>query len=218
MFYMLSGGSMPIAAFPIGPLETNAYVLYENQDAVLFDPGGDLRAGLQEVLDFLTRLKLTPQAVILTHMHFDHVMGVAQLAKSFPGVKILGSKREEGMLRATFGANSWGMPPVSAFEYENLAPGEHEFGAVACTVFDTPGHSAGGLSVYVPKENAVIVGDLLFYRSIGRTDLPGSNHQQLIQSLQQCIYNLPDATIVYPGHGPETSVGDEKRSNPFVRA
>jgi glyoxylase-like metal-dependent hydrolase (beta-lactamase superfamily II) len=209
---------MPIAAFPIGPLETNAYVLYEKEDAVIVDPGGDLRGGLRSVLDFLSRQKLIPQAVVLTHMHFDHVMGVAQLVQSFPGIKVFGAGREEGLLRASFGAGTWGMPPVPAFEYEDLAPGPHDFGAVSCSVFATPGHSAGGLSLYVPKDNAVIVGDLLFYRSIGRTDLPGSNHQQLIQSLQQHIYTLPSDVIVYPGHGPETNVGDEKRLNPFVRA
>ncbi|MDR2727321.1 MAG: MBL fold metallo-hydrolase [Deltaproteobacteria bacterium] len=209
---------MPIAAFPIGPLETNAYVLHEKQDAIIVDPGGDLRSGLQHVLDFLSRHALTPQAVILTHMHFDHVMGVAQTVKSFPGIKVFGARKEDGMLRASFGSGTWGMPPVPAFEYEDLAPGDHNFGAVACTVFSTPGHSAGGLSLYVPKDNAVIVGDLLFYRSIGRTDLPGSDHQQLVKSLQQHIYSLPPATIVYAGHGPETNVGDEKQLNPFVRA
>ena len=208
---------MPIAAFPIGPLETNAYVLYEQQDAVIVDPGGDLRAGLQSVLDFLSRNKLNPQAVVLTHMHFDHVMGVAQLVNSFPGIKVFGSKKDDGMLHASFSSGTWGMPPVPAFEYEDLAPGDHSFGAVACTVFATPGHSAGSLSLYVPKENAVIVGDLLFYRSIGRTDLSGSNHQHLIRSLQQHIYTLPPTTVVYAGHGPETRVGDEKQFNPFVR-
>lgn len=208
---------MSIAVFPLGPLETNAYVLYEKQDAVIVDPGGDLRAGLQRVLDFLSQHKLTPQAVFLTHMHFDHVMGVAQLVESFPGIKVLGSKDDDPILRASFGSGTWGMPPVPAFEYDGLAPGDHNFGAVAGTIFATPGHSPGGLSMYVPRDNAVIVGDLLFYRSIGRTDLPGSNHQQLIRSLQQHIYTLPSATVVYSGHGPETSVGDEKQFNPFVR-
>ena len=208
---------MPIAVFPIGPLETNAYVLHAQQDAILVDPGGDLRGGLTRILDFLTQNKLTLRAVILTHMHFDHVLGVAQLVKSCPDVKVYGSTRDDMILKPSFGSNSWGMPPVTPFPYEPLEPGEHTFGAIACTVMATPGHSAGSLSIYVPKENAVFVGDLLFYRSVGRTDLPGSNHQQLIQSLQEQIYTLPPDTVAYPGHGPETRVGDEKKLNPFVR-
>ena len=209
---------MPIADFPLGLLQTNTYVLYEKQDAIIIDPGGGMQAGLQHVLDFLQQNRLAPQAVILTHMHYDHVMGVAQLVESFPGIKVLGSRKSDDMLLASFraGVRGRGMP-VPAFTYDDLLPGDHSFGAIACTVFATPGHSPCGLSVYVPKENAVIVGDLLFYRAIGRTDLPGSDKQQLIQSLQQHIYTLPPATVVYPGHGLETSVGEEKQFNPAVR-
>lgn len=208
---------MSIAVFPIGPLETNAYVLYAQQDAVLVDPGGDLRGGLTRIIEFLEQNKLTLRAVLLTHLHFDHVLGVAQLVKAFPGLKVYGSRADDPILRPSFGSNSWGMPPVTPFEYEDLAPGEHHFGAIACTVLATPGHSAGSLSFYAPAEKAIFVGDLLFYRSVGRTDLPGSDHQALIHSLQTQVYTLPADTVAYPGHGPETRVGDEKQHNPFVR-
>ena len=206
---------MPIAVFPTGPLETNTYVLYEKQDAVIIDPGGDLQAGLQHVLDFLSQHGLTPHAVILTHTHYDHVLGVAQIIESIPGMKVFGSNKNDDKLREIFAFGARGMS-VPAFGYEDLVPGDHAFGAVACTVFATPGHSPCSVSVYVPKENAIIVGDLLFYRAVGRTDLPGSQHQQLVQSIRQHIYTLPPATVVYPGHGPETSVGEEKQFNPSV--
>ncbi len=214
---MTYGGRMPIAVFPIGPLETNAYVLHEKQDAVIVDPGGDMRGGLPLILDFLSRNKLTAQAVLLTHLHFDHVLGVAQLLEACPGVKVYASRDDDAILRPSFTGSTWGMPPVRPFEYEPLTPGEYTFGAVSLKVLATPGHSSGSLSFYLPQEEAVIVGDLLFYRSVGRTDLPGSDPQKLVDSLKQHIYTLPPQTTAYPGHGPETVVGDEMKLNPFVR-
>lgn len=209
---------MPIAVFPIGPLETNAYLVHSGSDAILVDAGGDLRGGLNGIIEFITSHKLTLHAVLLTHMHFDHVLGVAQLVKQYPNMKVLGSKADDSLLQSSFGGNgSWGMPPVARFSFDDLTEGEHHFGSIACTVFATPGHSQGSVSIYLPSETAVFVGDLLFYRSVGRTDLPGSEPMRLMQSLQNCIYTLPPETKAYPGHGPETVVGDEKKLNPFVR-
>ena len=208
---------MPIAVFPIGPLETNAYVLHEQQDAVVVDPGGDMRGGLTRILDFLSQNTLTLQAVLLTHLHFDHVLGVAQLVEACPGVKVYASCDDDAILRSSFSGSMWGMPPVRSFEYEDMLPGEYSFGAINLRTMSTPGHSAGSLSFYLPQEDSVIVGDLLFYRSVGRTDLPGSDHPKLEASLRTHIYTLPPQTKAYPGHGPETVTGDEKKLNPFVR-
>jgi len=209
---------MPITVFPIGPLETNAFVAHEKQDAIIVDPGGDLRSGLTRILDFLKQNTFTLQAVLLTHLHFDHVLGVAQLVQAFPGLKVYASQQDDPILQPSFGSGEWGMPPVSRFTYEDITPGKHSYGAVSLEVIPTPGHSEGSTSFYFPQDGAIIVGDLLFYRAVGRTDFPGGDFQKLVDSLRNHVYTLPPQTVAYPGHGPETVIGDEMRLNPFVRA
>lgn len=96
-----------------------------------------------------------------------------------------------------------------------MPAGETSFGGMACRVLETPGHTPGGVSLYFPAEKLVFTGDALFYRSMGRTDFPGGDHAVLLRSINDVLFTLPDSTVVYPGHGPATTIGDERKNNPF---
>ena len=109
-----------------------------------------------------------------------------------------------------------GMPKTPAFPYSLVALGQQTFAGLECTVLHVPGHTPGGLSYYFPAASVVFAGDALFYRSVGRTDFPGGDADTLFSAIRTKLFTLPESTVVYPGHGPETTIGDEKRSNPFV--
>ncbi|MFP4169288.1 MAG: MBL fold metallo-hydrolase [Desulfonatronovibrionaceae bacterium] len=202
---------MSIKTFALGPLETNCFLVHNGSIAVVIDPGGDPT----EVVDFLRARGLALQAVLNTHLHFDHIQGNAGLAREF-SARILASSADGFLLDAEVGGGGFmGFPRTPGFEYEDLSPGEYEFAGNICNVLATPGHSPGSLSFYFPEAGAVFSGDLLFYRSIGRTDFPGGDQDLLIKSAREKIFTLPPETMVYPGHGPETRVRDEELHNPF---
>lgn len=202
---------MPIATFPLGPLSTNSYIIHNADQAIAIDVGGDPAP----MLEYLQTHKLILADICLTHMHFDHLYGVASLAEA-TGAPVLAPDADEP-IRDTESAKGgiWGMPPVTPFKMETLPLGKIKLAGMECTILSTPGHTPGGVSLYFPAENAVFTGDALFYRSIGRTDFPCGNHQQLLQSINEKLFTLPDNVEVYPGHGPATTIGDEKRLNPF---
>ena len=114
------------------------------------------------------------------------------------------------------GSGAWGFPPVTTFKWEDLKEGPHTFGSIKCEVLTTPGHTPGSLSIYFPELNSIMTGDLLFYHSVGRTDFPGSSQEALRKSLHKKIFILPQETAVYPGHGPNTNVGEELANNPYL--
>lgn len=206
---------MPIAEFSIGPLGTNCYVIHKNGDAVVVDPGGTEDCGLNEVLLFLEEQKLTVHAVLLTHLHFDHIYGVAELMRR--GASAHASAADFHMLESSLGRGKvYGFPLAEGFTAQALVAGPFSFGAVNGTVLSTPGHTPGGLSFYLPEENSVLAGDTLFARSIGRTDLPGGDFPTLRTSIVEQLFTLPENTVVYPGHGPQTSIGSEKANNPYI--
>lgn len=203
---------MAIAVFPIGPLSTNSYIISQGQDAVAIDVGGEPGP----ILAYLTEHKLLLIDICLTHMHFDHLYGVAELAEA-TGAPVL-APEGDGAIMTTESARGgiWGMPKVPEFKTRPLALGKNVFGGMQCEVLSTPGHTPGGVSFYFPSQNAVFTGDALFYRSLGRTDFPGGDHGQLLRSIKNILFELPDATVVYPGHGPSTTIGEEKIHNPFI--
>lgn len=205
---------MPIVSFPVGPLETNCLILYDAGQAVVLDPGAGRKGGLDRVLDFLEAHALTVAAVFCTHLHFDHVTGAAELAEAFKA-PIYGGEADRYLLDDTVAA-SWGFPPVPPFTFRALEEGEHTFGPFACRVLFTPGHTPGSFSLHVPAEQALFSGDLLFRRSVGRTDLPGGDAAALRASIRNKVLTLPPETTVYPGHGPETTVGAEAACNPYL--
>ena len=210
---------MPIATYPIGPLETNCHIVYNSHDALVVDPGGELDDGLQDVVDFITRNRLTLQAILLTHLHFDHIYGAAELSGLNRGVPIYAAEADLPMLPAYLSSGEkWGLPPVKPFTPAVIAEGPCTFGSIKGEIRFTPGHTPGGLSLWLPDEHAVLCGDSLFYRSIGRTDLPGGDIHTLATSISEKLFTLPDDTAAYPGHGLTTTIGDEKQHNPFVRA
>ncbi|MDR3175872.1 MAG: MBL fold metallo-hydrolase [Desulfovibrio sp.] len=203
---------MQIASFPLGPLETNCFVIHNDSEAVAVDPGGPPAS----VLRYLDAHKLTLTHILLTHLHFDHTFGVAQLAAK-TGAQILASEEDRYMLANEMGGGGvWGLPRVEKFDFQPLAPGEITLLGAVCKVIATPGHTPGGLSFYFPTLGAVFSGDTLFFRSIGRSDFPGGDFNVLCASIRDVLFRLPGSTAVYSGHGPATVISDEKRKNPFV--
>ena len=202
---------MQIRTFPLGPLETNCYLLHTESDAVAIDPGGDPAT----LVHYLEKQKLTLTHILNTHMHFDHVLGNAALHEA-TGAPILANVTDKYLLQSEFGkGGGFGLPKVPAFSYESLAEGTVTLLGQSCKVLHTPGHTLGSLSFYWASASAVFAGDVLFYRSVGRTDLPGGDSATLRASVQEKLFLLPPATTVYPGHGPSTTIEDERRSNPY---
>lgn len=202
---------MDITTFALGPLQTNGYLLDHAGRALFVDPGGDPAP----VLDALGRRGLALETIVLTHLHFDHAYGVAALAKA-TGAPVLANPADEYLRTSWLGrGGEMGVPAVQDYDYTALGAGEAEFLGLACRVLATPGHSRGSLTLYFPEAGAAFVGDLIFQRSIGRTDFPGGDTDTLLASVRDRIFTLPPDTRLYPGHGPATTVAAEAAHNPF---
>ena len=203
---------MRVTSFPLGPLGTNSYLLDNGTEALAIDVGGDPA----EMLDFLNKNSLKLSAILITHRHFDHLYGVAALQKALDVPCYLPCG--EDVLRDSEAARGgiWGMPMVPAFRETPLPEGKVCLGSIEVTILHTPGHTPGSVSYYIEEAACVFTGDALFYRSVGRTDFPMGDHQALLASIRETLFKLPQETIVYPGHGPESSIGDERQHNPFV--
>ena len=210
---MTGGDPLRVYMMEVGPLAVNAYLVEHagTRKAAVIDPGGDGEAILGEI----ARLGLTVTKILLTHGHFDHV-GAVGLLREKTGAPVHLHPADLGRMT---GASRQGMlfglsvsdppaPDVLVEEGDVVRLEEQEF-----LVAHTPGHTPGCVSFLVGK--MAFVGDLIFAGSIGRTDLPGGNHEQLIESVRKKIFPLPDDTVLFPGHGPATTVGEEKQSNPF---
>ena len=202
---------MPVATFPLGPLQTNSYLIHNAERAVAVDVSGEPAP----MLEYLTEHKLALSAICLTHRHFDHLYGVAELAGATKAV-VYAPTGDDSLAETESGRGGiWGFPPVPPFDSLPMPTGQADFGGMECRVLETPGHTPGGVSLYFPAEKLVFTGDALFYRSMGRTDFPGGDQATLLHSIADVLFKLPDDTTVYPGHGPATSIGDERRNNPF---
>jgi len=197
----------------VGRLQTNCYILQSDSTALVVDPGDEP----ERILRFLTDIAVKPSRIIATHTHFDHVLGVDSIRDKFQ-IPFLIHHDDLSMLesmqsrvRQIMGFSVPPPPKVDQF----LRDGESiAFGEDRLKVIHTPGHSPGSISLVGP--GFVLTGDALFNQSIGRTDLPGGDLDTLVRSITERLFTLDDDTIVYPGHGPETSIGDEKLANPFV--
>jgi hydroxyacylglutathione hydrolase len=198
----------------------NCFVVWvrEGGPCWIVDPGFPPQC--QEALAFIQTHRLKPAALMLTHGHADHIAGVEHILLDWPEVPIVIGQEDDVMLldsdanlSAPFGIRL--KTPRSADRF--LEPGATlDLDGSAWQVLDTSGHSPGGRSLYCPSAGAVIVGDALFAGSIGRTDFPGSNGHLLIRNIREHLLTLPEETVVYSGHGPTTTIGYEKRTNPFV--
>lgn len=199
----------------VGPLAVNCIILgcEETRQGVVVDAGGD--AG--QIIAAVERLGLNIGQVISTHGHFDHVGANRQVLERF-NARLLIHEADAPMLeRAAEVAKAYGIRgDNSPLPDEFLRDGmEISFGMCSMKVLHTPGHTQGGCCLYLEAEKTVITGDTLFADSIGRTDLPGGSHEQLLASIQSKLFTLPDDVVAYPGHGPETTIGHERQYNPY---
>lgn len=203
---------MQIITLPIGPLETNCFLVHSDKEAFVVDPGGKP----SKVLAYLQEHGLTLTHILCTHLHFDHTIGVHDLVAA-SGATVYASEADRYMLATELGRGGiWGIPPVEPYEFTNLEPGEIVLLGMTCKVLATPGHTPGGLSFYFADLQTVFAGDTLFYRSMGRFDFEGGSESALLKSIREQLFSLPEDTRVCCGHGLETSIGDEKRNNPYA--
>ncbi len=210
-----------VKVFTFNPFYENTIVLSnENKECIIFDPGCYDRKEENELKSYIGNNKLRPVKLINTHGHVDHVFGNAFIYDTY-GLKPELHKDELQVLRtAPAISNAYGVPfPAPSPEPEKFIEDGDEipFGDMTLKAILCPGHSPASLCFYIERHSVLIGGDVLFRDSIGRTDLPGGDHDTLLKMIKTRVYTLPDDTIVYPGHGPETTVGYEKKNNPFVR-
>jgi len=199
----------------VGPIATNSYILYcpVTKDAIIIDPGGD-----PEIIEkSIDEKSLTPTMVILTHGHSDHMASAAEIMRNYNVGLAIHSDDIETMKKSVEDAPLWGLGKIEEPEVEITLAEEDKIkvGEITGTVINTPGHTKGGISLKF--DGVVFAGDTLFAGSIGRTDFFGGNHETLLDSIRTKLFELPDDTIVYCGHGPSTTIGDEKTCNPFFK-
>jgi hydroxyacylglutathione hydrolase len=210
---------LTVKTFVFNPVQENTYVLSDEKDACfIIDPGcyfGNERAAIQE---YIEQQGLSPQMLLNTHCHLDHVFGNKWVHDSWNLPLHLHEKEVPVLALAPEMGLAWGMP------FENyrgerifLTPGDDvTLGAHRLKILFLPGHSPGSVGFYCAEQGFLIGGDVLFRESIGRTDLPGGDHMTLLQSIREELWPLPEDTIVYPGHGEPTTIGWEKAHNPFL--
>jgi hydroxyacylglutathione hydrolase len=209
---------LEVKKFVFNPFMENTYVLFdETSECMIIDPGCTEKDEETELVEFIQGKNLTVKKLINTHCHIDHVLGNA-FVKSKYGVDLFIHRIEEAVLKAvkTYASN------YGFFQYQDSAPNQFlnegdtvSFGNQQFQVLFVPGHSPGHIALYHSSSKTLISGDVLFENSIGRTDLPGGDFDTLIKSIHQKLFTLPDEVTVYCGHGSETTIGFEKRTNPF---
>ncbi|OIU71015.1 MBL fold metallo-hydrolase [Rossellomorea aquimaris] len=201
---------------PLGPLQTNCYVLWNDENKCLIvDPGAEG----EKLVSWLNENNLKPLAILLTHAHFDHIGAVDTIRGTYDIPVYIDEKESDWLADPGLnGSGLFGMGQIQAGPADRIITSENTLTIDDFTlrVFKTPGHSPGSLSYYVQSEGIVFAGDTLFMGSIGRSDLPGGSHQELLSSIHDHLLTLPEETEVLPGHGPATSVGNEMDGNPFL--
>jgi len=197
----------------VGQLQTNCYILKSGNEAIIVDPGDEP----ERILKFIKGISATQRRIVATHTHFDHVLGVDGIRKATKAPFLIHRddlpmlESMQSRVRQFMGFEVPPPPKVDGY----LKHGEFlNLGDETIRILHTPGHSPGSISL--SGDGYVLTGDALFNQSIGRTDLPGGDLETLIRSIRERLFKLDDDTIVYPGHGPETTIGDEKLANPFV--
>jgi glyoxylase-like metal-dependent hydrolase (beta-lactamase superfamily II) len=203
--------------FPVGPLQCNCSVIGDEKthEAMVIDPGDQIEG----ILEILRQEKLMLKQIVITHAHIDHVGGAMKL-KAATGAPILMNQNDYGLLKMLDMQAAWiGMrPPGDVQVDETISQGRVlKIGEISSNVIHTPGHTEGSICVYFPQEKKLIAGDTLFAGSIGRTDLPGGSMDKIMRSLHTHVLALPDETEVLPGHGPVTTIGEERETNPFLQ-
>lgn len=210
-----------VKVFLFSPIRENTYIVYNDENqCMIIDPGCYSDTEREALAAYVESRKLKPVLLVNTHCHLDHVFGNKFVAETWGLVPYIHADEQAMLDYAPTSGLMWNLPfDAWQGEVRYLVPGEKlTLGKDSLDILLTPGHSPGSLSFYAPAEGFVIAGDVLFRESIGRTDLPGGHMDTLARSIRTQLYTLPDNTRVLPGHGPETTIGWEKRHNPFVQA
>src|SRR5215467_3775899 len=202
---------------PVGPLQCNCSVIGDEatHEGMVIDPGDEI----DEILALIRKHQLQIKQIVITHAHIDHVGGAMKL-RAATGAPILLNQNDYALLKMLDAQAAWvGMASPGEVEIDQSVGQSDKVkaGSIVADVIHTPGHTEGSICLYFPVEKKLIAGDTLFAGSIGRTDLPGGSFDKIIQSLHSKLLALPDDTVVVPGHGPITTIGEERESNPFLR-
>jgi hydroxyacylglutathione hydrolase len=208
----------------VGLLQCNCSILGDEAsgEAIVVDPGADI----PRIMAVLNRHKLTVKQILITHAHIDHIAGAARL-KHLTGAPILYNPRDLPLVKMMDVQAGWlGIPTPEVLPPDDTLEEGRVIAIGACpeqgrrglsgNILHTPGHTQGSVCLHLPTQNLLLAGDTLFAGSVGRTDLPGGDSRMLIASIQDKLLPLPDETIVIPGHGPRTTIGEERESNPFL--
>lgn len=208
-----------VECFTFNPIQENTYLLSnEKGEALIIDPGCYFAAEQQTLAQHIKDRNFVPVQLLNTHCHLDHVFGNKWVAEKYKLELIIHPLEEKVLEYAPASGLMWGLSfqnykgPLHFLKEGDLIL----FGDDTLEVLFTPGHSPGSICFYCRAQHFVIGGDVLFKESIGRTDLPGGNHNQLLESIREKLFVLPDATVVYNGHGPSTTIGHEKKFNPYL--
>ena len=201
---------------PVGPLQCNCSIIGDEatREAMVIDPGDDIN----DILVLIRKHNLQVKQIVITHAHIDHVGGAMKL-RAATGAPILLNQNDYALLKMLDMQAAWiGMASPGKVEIDrSVTAGETvTAGSHTASVLHTPGHTEGSICLYFEPEKKLIAGDTLFAGSIGRTDLPGGSMQKIMRSLHDTVLALPDETVVVPGHGPLTTIGEERESNPFL--
>jgi hydroxyacylglutathione hydrolase len=203
---------------PVGPLQCNCSVIGDEttHEAMVIDPGAEI----ENVLAVVRKHNLQVKQIVITHAHIDHVGGAMKL-RTATGAPILLNQNDYELLKMLDVQASWiGVASPGKVDIDqNIGQADTiKAGSLTANVLATPGHTEGSVCLYFPSQKMLIAGDTLFAGSIGRTDLPGGSFEKIIHSLHEKLLTLPDDTVVTPGHGPQTTIGHERETNPFVRS
>ena len=202
---------------PVGPLQCNCSVIGDEatREAMVIDPGDNI----DDILALVSKHNLQVKQIIITHAHIDHVGGAMKL-RARTGAPILLNQNDYALLQMLDVQATWlGMASPGKVEIDQTLGQDDTLkaGGLTASVIHTPGHTEGSICLYFPREKKLIAGDTLFAGSIGRTDLPGGSFKKIVESLNEKLLALPDDTLVVPGHGPSTTIGQERESNPFLK-